>query len=82
MEEFITQIQGYFTKHNRNKLLSQGGLEFRNEKTIKELAVFILHLSIIHLSVLYMEKAMATHSRVLAWRIPGMVEAGGLPSLG
>ena len=25
---------------------------------------------------------MATHSRVLAWRIPGMAEPGGLPSLG
>ena len=25
---------------------------------------------------------MATHSSVLAWRIPGMVEPGGLPSLG
>ena len=25
---------------------------------------------------------MATHSNVLAWRIPGMVEPGGLPSMG
>ena len=25
---------------------------------------------------------MATHSSVLAWRIPGMTEPGGLPSLG
>ena len=25
---------------------------------------------------------MATHSSVLAWRIPGMGERGGLPSLG
>ena len=29
-----------------------------------------------------MEKEMATHSSVLAWRIPGMGEPGGLPSLG
>ena len=29
-----------------------------------------------------LEKEMATHSTVLAWRIPGMVEPGGLPSLG
>ena len=28
------------------------------------------------------EKEMATHSSVLAWRIPGMGEPGGLPSLG
>ena len=29
-----------------------------------------------------LEKEMATHSRVLAWRIPGMAEPGGLPSMG
>ena len=29
-----------------------------------------------------LEKEMATHSSVLAWRIPGMVEPGGLPSIG
>ena len=28
------------------------------------------------------EKEMATHSNVLAWRIPGMGEPGGLPSTG
>ena len=29
-----------------------------------------------------MEKEMTTHSSVLAWRIPGMAEPGGLPSMG
>ena len=29
-----------------------------------------------------LEKAMATRSSVLAWRIPGMGEPGGLPSMG
>ena len=29
-----------------------------------------------------LEKAIATHSRVLAWRIPGTGEPGGLPSMG
>ena len=29
-----------------------------------------------------LEKEMATHSCVLAWRIPGMWEPGGLPSMG
>ena len=29
-----------------------------------------------------LEKEMATHSIVLAWRIPGMAEPGGLPSMG
>ena len=28
------------------------------------------------------EKEMATHSSVLAWRIPGTGEPGGLPSVG
>ena len=30
----------------------------------------------------YKEKEMATHSSVLAWRIPGTGEPGGLPSMG
>ena len=29
-----------------------------------------------------LEKEMVTHSSVLAWRIPGMAEPGGLPSMG
>ena len=29
-----------------------------------------------------LEKDMATHSSVLAWRIPGAAEPGGLPSMG
>ena len=29
-----------------------------------------------------LEKAMASHSNVLAWRIPGTGEPGGLPSMG
>ena len=29
-----------------------------------------------------LEREMATHSSVLAWRIPGTGEPGGLPSMG
>ena len=29
-----------------------------------------------------LEKEMATHSSVLAWRIPGTAELGGQPSMG
>ena len=29
-----------------------------------------------------LDKEMATHSNVLAWRIPGTGEPGGLPSMG
>ena len=32
--------------------------------------------------LLSLGKAMATHSSVLAWRIPGTGEPGGLPSMG
>ena len=34
------------------------------------------------LSSIPVEKEMATHSSVLAWRIPGTGEPGGLPSMG
>ena len=38
-----------------------------------------MHLRFLHV---FLEKEMATHSSVLAWRIPGMGEPGGLPSMG
>ena len=37
-------------------------------------------LSLFHFHAL--EKEMATHSSVLAWRIPRAGEPGGLPSMG
>ena len=36
----------------------------------------------LHACMHALEKGMATHSSVLAWRIPGTEEADGLPSLG
>ena len=41
---------------------------------------FSLSLFTFHFHAL--EKEMATHSSVLAWRMPGTGEAGGLPSMG
>ena len=35
-----------------------------------------------HFSLSCLEKEMATHTSVLAWRIPGAGEPGGLPSMG
>ena len=35
-----------------------------------------------HCMQVALEKEMATHSSVLAWRIPGTAEPGGLPSMG
>ena len=40
-----------------------------------EFVTFTLHFDAL-------EKEMATHSSVLAWRIPGPGEPGGLPSMG
>ena len=36
----------------------------------------------LHFHLHALEKEMATHSRVLAWRIPETGDPGGLPSLG
>ena len=39
-------------------------------------------LPLVTTSLFSLEKEMATHSSVLAWRIPGMGEPGGLPFVG
>jgi len=46
------------------------------------LANIFLSLSFIFDCLLVASKEMATHSSVLAWRIPGTVEPGVLPSMG
>ena len=48
----------------------------------RPVAQFLEKISKIKFQVKEVEKEMATHSSVLAWRIPGMVEPGGLPSMG
>ena len=58
------------------KLQSMGSLRFRHDwATSLSLFTFTFHFHAL-------EKEMATHSSVLAWRIPGMGEPGGLPSMG
>ena len=52
-------------------------------KKLKFITVSIVYPSICHeVMGLDLEKEMATHSSVLAWRIPGTGEPGGLPSMG
>ena len=48
--------------------VAEGGTQLSN-------FIFIFHFHAL-------EKEMATHSSVLAWRIPGTGEPGGLPSMG
>ena len=52
-------------------LQSMGSLRVRHDFTF----TFTFHFHAL-------EKEMATHSSVLAWRIPGMGEPGGLLSMG
>ena len=40
------------------------------------------HFSLFTFHFHALEKEMATHSSVLAWRIPGMGKPGGVPSMG
>ena len=44
--------------------------------------VILCSHAFMHAYTQQVEKAMATHSSVLAWRIPGTGEPGGLPSMG
>ena len=72
-------------KDNMRKFCSINYLKYCNRSvsavgTLKESHSFILALFTFHFHAL--EKEMATRSSVLAWRIPGTGEPGGLPSLG
>ena len=49
--------------------------ELANSRTRLSDFAFIFHFHVL-------EKEMATHSSILAWRIPGMGEPGGLQSMG
>ena len=48
-------------------------------EVLKDFIVFYLCLT---LNLEHNALEMASHSSVLAWRISGMVEPGGLPSMG
>ena len=39
------------------------------------------HSNLVTNKIRTLEKEMATHSSILAWRIPGMEEPSGLPSM-
>ena len=56
------------------RLQSMGLLRVRHDKATS-LSLFTFHFDAL-------EKEMATHSSVLAWRIPGTAEPAGLLSMG
>ena len=57
-------------------LQSMGSLRVRHDR-VTSLSVFTFSF---HFHAF--EKEMATHSSILAWRIPGTEEPSGLPSMG
>ena len=66
------------TQHTRkysNYELQDGGKSYFSIKGTRVTIIAIIYCC-------EMEKAMATRSGILAWRIPGTEEPGGLPSMG
>ena len=62
-------------KYYRRKISELGGNVMRTEE-------FSFLNSLFLVAVPSSEKEMATHCSILAWRIPGTEEPGGLPSMG
>ena len=58
------------------RVLEWGAIASSQEQLSRFVIAFIVILTGVR------EKEMATHASVLAWRIPGMAEPGGLPSMG
>ena len=60
--------------HGRRSLVGCGPWGLKSRTRLSDFT-FAFHFHVL-------EKEMATHSSVLAWRIPGTGEPGGLPSMG
>ena len=72
----LSCIQGYCYHHSKFHICALAAVHGVVKSQIR-LSDFTFPL---HFHAL--EKEMATHSSVLAWRIPGTGEPGGLPSMG
>ena len=64
--------------------LQRSGLENSMDCRVHGVAKSWTRLSDFTFTFLFhaLEKEMATHSSIFAWRIPGAAEPGGLPSMG
>ena len=77
LEHHFILVLGYFVlKKKKNAVLGRKSLVGRSPWDCEESDT----TERLHFHAL--EKEMATHSSVLAWRIPGTGEPGGLPSMG
>ena len=76
---------------SNNKVLVLFDLPIVSEMSMSLIFIFIVYFLLLPLGLFAfcssfhfhaLEKEMATHSSVLAWRIPGTGEPGGMPSMG
>ena len=76
---WYTHMMIYYSTINRNEAVTHENPEQRNQSgfVVAWLSYFTFTF---HFHAL--EEEMATHSSVLAWRIPGTAGPGGLPSMG
>ena len=73
-QEMSKNKQGSGKSHGRRSLVGCSPWVVKSQTRLSDFT-FTFHFHVL-------EKEMATHSSVLGWRIPGMVEPGGLPSMG
>ena len=77
---FLSVVRDLFTS---TKVILHLRMEYQHQKSENQID---FNLDDSYLLMAFMafkvEKEMATHSSILAWRIPGTGEPGGLPSMG
>ena len=70
-------------KGEAEEKVEEGKRTARNRKPWGAWKDWLVITSAIHILLAFWpEKAMATHSSTLAWKIPGVEEPSGLPSMG
>ena len=80
VEKNLGEANGNLLQYSCLENLEPGRLQFMGSLRVGQNWATSLSLFTFHFHAL--EKEMATHSSILAWRIPGTGEPGGLPPLG
>ena len=78
---WYTYTMEYYSTIKRNAFKS-ALMRWMNLKPVIQSEVNQKKKNKYHILMRILEKEMAAHSSVLAWRIPGTGEPGGLPSMG